>query len=230
MNLFQLSEATAARRKLPIDMRDSSNALQTGKTLTVTISKAGGAFGAIAGSVAEIGASGVYAVSLAAGDLDTLGQAVVMASATGCVTRTVFIQVVRFLDELHALYQDVFGPKDHAVTGADAGEDRVFESDGSTLVVKTRPVETISFTGANWTNATKRITKASAFTRYIWKTGDLVTLTAGTGVTLGQYTIASKVDDSTIELAADCNGAGGDIGGNTIAGEISNGRIMRTAG
>lgn len=78
----------------------------------------------------------------------------------------------------------------------------------------------ITVTGANWTNSSKTLTLAGAFTDYVWESGDKITLTAGTGVTLGEYTISSRTSDNAIVLATDINGAGGDISDNSINGTI----------
>lgn len=108
----------------------------------------------------------------------------------------------------------------------DDGTEEVLDTDDSVLVTIT-PTGSIAFTGAGWTNASKYITKAGAFADYVWKSGDVVTLTAGTGVTLGQYTISSKIDSGTIELATDINGVTGDIADASIAGTIATGRVLR---
>lgn len=55
----------------------------TGKTVTVTISKDGGAFGAASGAVSEIG-NGWYALAGNATDRNTLGALALRATATGC--------------------------------------------------------------------------------------------------------------------------------------------------
>lgn len=44
-------------------------------------------------------------------------------------------------------------------------------------------------------------------------------ITAGTGVTLGDYDIATRVDANSITLATDINGAGGNIADNSVVGE-----------
>ena len=54
----------------------------TGLTVTVNLSKAGAAFGAAAGAVAEIG-SGWYSVALTTGDTDTLGDLAFNCTAAG---------------------------------------------------------------------------------------------------------------------------------------------------
>lgn len=66
----------------------------TGKTVTVAISKAGGAFGAPSGgaTATEVG-NGLYTIGLSATDTNTLGFLAIRATATGCdnfrVTREV---------------------------------------------------------------------------------------------------------------------------------------------
>jgi len=56
---------------------------ETGATVTVKVSKNGGAFGAGGGSVAEL-EEGVYAYTPSAGDVDTLGPITFKATASGC--------------------------------------------------------------------------------------------------------------------------------------------------
>lgn len=55
----------------------------TGKALTVTISKNGGAFAAPAGAVTEVG-NGIYAIAASALDADTLGILQIHATGAGC--------------------------------------------------------------------------------------------------------------------------------------------------
>lgn len=89
----QLTQSVAY--KINIFMADSSDHI-TGKTSlspTVTISKNGGSFGSISGSVAEL-ASGWYTVSLAIGDTDTTGDLVLHATATGADPTDYISQVV----------------------------------------------------------------------------------------------------------------------------------------
>jgi hypothetical protein len=102
----------------------------------------------------------------------------------------------------------------------ESGE-HVLLNDAGTAALKTfTAYSQVSITGANWTNATKYLTQTGVFASYRWKSGDTVTLTAGTGVTLGQYTIASRVSDDAIELATDINSTGGDISDDTVVGTI----------
>jgi hypothetical protein len=63
-----------------------------------------------------------------------------------------------------------------------------------------------SQTGVTYTNATKTVTKTNAFTNYVWKQGDTLVITAGTGVTPGTYVIASRVDASNLILATAAGG------------------------
>lgn len=80
--------------------------------------------------------------------------------------------------------------------------------------------------GANWTDATKTITKVGAFANYVWAAGDTFNITAGTGVTLAEYTIASRPNNDTITLTADINGAGGNIVDNSINGTVGLGSLV----
>lgn len=81
--VFHQSESVAARRAWPFHLcltADQSDG--TGLVPVVTISKDGGAFGAIAGAVTEI-SGGWYKCAFAAADLDTIGAlAVHVAVAT----------------------------------------------------------------------------------------------------------------------------------------------------
>jgi len=69
----------------PIFMADTADHLTgaTGKTVTVQLSKNGGAFGAASGSIAEV-SGGWYKLTANATDLNTEGALVIEASATGC--------------------------------------------------------------------------------------------------------------------------------------------------
>lgn len=73
------------------------------------------------------------------------------------------------------------------------------------------------FTGANWTESSKTIT--GTFTGYEFNTGDTVTLKAGTGVTLGTYTITSG-STSALGLTPSDITAGGNVVDSSIQGVI----------
>ncbi len=60
----------------------------------------------------------------------------------------------------------------------------------------------MNITGGTWTQATKRLVKTGAFTSYTFRAGDQLFVTNGTGVTAGWRTIASKISNNEIELAA----------------------------
>ncbi len=110
---------------------------------------------------------------------------------------------------------------DHEVTGE---TNATVTLTGANLVNGQTSVElqenTVIFGGANWANAVKNISRGQAFARYEWTSGDTVILTGGSNVTLGEYAITSKFDDSTIILGADINGGSGDITNKTVAGWI----------
>jgi len=228
MRLFQKSESVAAKRDIFVQMVDDDDLVtpKTGLTLTVQIVKAGGSeYGAIAGSSSEIG-SGTYKVSLAAGDLDTEGEAMLKITATGAVDQFVPLEVANLFADLHLTRAIMGNSRVHEIT---TGIDRVKDDDDETTLRTLTPAEAISLAGANWTDSTKRLTETGAFATYIWESGDVINLTAGTGVVAGDYVIAAKIDDDTIELSSDINGEAGDITDGSIKGTISNGKIMVTA-
>jgi hypothetical protein len=66
-----------------------------GATLAVTVSKSGGAFASVSPTVVDRG-SGWYSVALLAGDLDTLGDLALHASATGCDPADALLEVVAY--------------------------------------------------------------------------------------------------------------------------------------
>ena len=110
----------------------------------------------------------------------------------------------------------------------DAADLTIKAADGITNLVTFYPRTSVTVTGANWTNATKRLTETGAFARYVHRTGDTIELTAGTGVTTGEYTISAKIDDDTIELATDINGDNGDITDDSVEGVVENDTVMMT--
>lgn len=94
----------------------------------------------------------------------------------------------------------------------------------------------ISFGCANWGDVGKFLTvpfenyeKARPFATYRWRSGDVVTLTGGTGVIPGQYSVVSRADDGTIELATDINGAAIDITNKTVTGWLTHPAISATS-
>jgi hypothetical protein len=96
---FTKDEATAAQRTFSIVAVDATDGLTLEPGLTYagadnTISKNGGAFGNLAGTVTEIASTGVYKVELAAGDVDTLGTAIVKFVDAAARTIWVTFQVI----------------------------------------------------------------------------------------------------------------------------------------
>lgn len=73
-----------------------------------------------------------------------------------------------------------------------------------------RRVALTGFTAATWTAATKTLTKTGAFTNYTWRSGDMIYLSAGTGHTVGWYTIASRSSNDAIVLASATGLSGAD--------------------
>lgn len=89
-----LIKQSTARNRM-ILMIDSSDHVtgKTGLTVTVTLSKDGGAFGALGGSVTEI-SSGWYKVALNTTDTGTLGDLAFHATAAGADPTDIVDQVV----------------------------------------------------------------------------------------------------------------------------------------
>lgn len=80
----------------------------------------------------------------------------------------------------------------------------------------------ITFTGATWTESTKTIALAAAFTRYTFKTADRASVTAGTPAAdfqAGTYEIASKTSANAIVLVNSISPTGANLTG--VAGSIS---------
>ncbi len=57
-------------------------------------------------------------------------------------------------------------------------------------------------TAASYVGSSKRLTQAGRFSGYSWTAGDMITLTGGTSVKPGDYEVAARIDNDTIELAA----------------------------
>lgn len=64
----------------------------------------------------------------------------------------------------------------------------------------------LAITGATFTTATKKLSKAGAFTAYTFTAGDQIYVASGTGVTAGWYTIVGRDSADQIELSADIGG------------------------
>lgn len=56
------------------------------------------------------------------------------------------------------------------------------------------------FTGATWAPGARTLTKVGAFTNYTWASGDVLAVVSGTGVTRGNYQIASRDSADQITL------------------------------
>jgi hypothetical protein len=95
-------------------MADSADHVtgKTGLTLTVTLSKNGGSFGAASGAASEIG-NGWYAIAGNATDRNTLGALAIHAAATGADPADVVVQVVNY--DPYAIVGAVW---DEVLTGA----------------------------------------------------------------------------------------------------------------
>src|SRR5512147_714818 len=95
-----LAQSTAYTRMFM--MIDSSDHItgKTGLTVTVTLSKAGAAFGAAGGSITEV-SSGWYKIALNTTDTNTLGDLAYHCTATGADPTDFVDQVsARLIDDL----------------------------------------------------------------------------------------------------------------------------------
>ncbi|MHC4445646.1 MAG: hypothetical protein ACYTBZ_01540 [Planctomycetota bacterium] len=140
MRQYQKNESTVAERDLFIQMVDEDNLVtpETGLSLTVEVVKAGeSSYSAISGSSSEIG-NGTYKISLAAADLDTVGEAMLKITATGAANQYVPIQVVKFLDEIHLAKAALANKREHTI---DTGVDAIKDDDGTTTLRTLTPSE-----------------------------------------------------------------------------------------
>jgi hypothetical protein len=94
MILIQQSDTAHSIDILMVQSADHVTPL-TGATVTVTLSKNGGAFGAAAGTVAEI-ANGIYKLTPTSVDTGTLGELAIHATATSGDPADLLRQVVAF--------------------------------------------------------------------------------------------------------------------------------------
>jgi hypothetical protein len=68
--------------------------------------------------------------------------------------------------------------------------------------IQFRLFDTGAQTGAVWTQATKRLVKAGAFTGWTYNSGHRLNVQSGTGVTAGFRPIATKISNNEIELSS----------------------------
>jgi hypothetical protein len=87
---YKQGETTAAKMTLVYQVG-------TAEAQTITVSKAGGAFGATAGSTAtQIGATNLYALQLHTGDLDTVGELTLLSTGATDQVYLTGLQVVEY--------------------------------------------------------------------------------------------------------------------------------------
>lgn len=87
---YKQNETTAAKMTLVYQVG-------TAEAQTITVSKAGGAFGATAGSTAtQIGATSLYALQLHTDDLDTLGELTLLSTGATDQVYLTGLQVVSY--------------------------------------------------------------------------------------------------------------------------------------
>jgi hypothetical protein len=97
---IKLSEATNARKEVPISCVDATDNTtpETGLTFAaadIKVRKAGGTLSNSAGSVAEVGI-GLYVYRPTAGELDTVGDFLVVVDKTGVAKSASTVQVVPY--------------------------------------------------------------------------------------------------------------------------------------
>lgn len=83
---------------------------------------------------------------------------------------------------------------------------------------------TIALVDATWTDATKTLELTGAFTNYVFKAGDRVRITGGTGATAGYYVVATRTSADAITLVTSI-GVGAD-GQTDIAGSLLDRQLM----
>lgn len=140
MRQFQKDESTSDLREVFMQMVNAMDLVtpKTGLSLSVQLVKAGGSsYANIAGSWSEIG-SGTYKVSLASGDLDTVGEGMLKVTASGAANQYVPIQVVRYLDEVHLAKAALVNARSHTI---DTGVDVIRDDDGTTPLRTLTPSE-----------------------------------------------------------------------------------------
>jgi hypothetical protein len=140
MILLQHNESVAGRRDIFLQMLDAADHItpKSGLTLSLQLVKAGDAqYQPCAGSSSEIGA-GTYRVRLDPSDLDTLGAAMLQATAPGADNRYVPIQVVRLIEEIHLAKAALVNARSHVV---ESGVDQVRDDDGITILRTLTPSE-----------------------------------------------------------------------------------------
>jgi len=115
----------------------------------------------------------------------------------------------------------------HGIIGVDSGNCSLLTAgigDPNNLLRFSWDYETMDATwsfpvaGANWTASGNRLTLTDGFTDYTFVPGDIINITAGTGVTTGDVRVASKVSSSAISLAESICAT--DVTDGSIAGTI----------
>lgn len=74
-----------------------------------------------------------------------------------------------------------------------------------------------SITGATWTEATKTLGLAAAFTDYVHAHGDVIDITAGTSTTLRQYVIEERLSANGVRLSESIGASASAVAGTVLA-------------
>jgi hypothetical protein len=179
----------------------------TGATPTVTRSKSGGAFAAITGTVAEVG-NGVYKITPAAGDVDTLGELALHVTAAGADPADLLRQVVAF--NPYAVANLGLTDLDAAVSSrlATSGYTAPDNADIATILTDVAPT---AIAGAVQTGLTSQgyttvragyLDTLNGLVTAVWAAATR-TLSAIANVTVGGY--ATGQDPATLLLATPAN-------------------------
>lgn len=219
--MSSLKQSTAYTRMFQmVDATDHVTG-KTGLTVTVTLSKAGGAFGAAGGAVTEV-SSGWYKLALNTTDTNTLGDLAFHCTGTGA-------DPTDFVDHVSARLVDDVAPSSTALTNATWTDAKAAFLDAA---VTSRAAAATALTNATWTDAkagfldvaiTSRLAPTTAGRTLLVTTGGHSAIDWGnvnaptTTVGLTGTTIATSQAVSSVSGAV--GSVTGNVGGN-VAGSI----------
>lgn len=185
---IKLSESTAARRRIPVLLVDSTDGFtpKTGQTgPTVTISKNGATAVSGAGTFTEVG-NGVYYYEFTAGEADTLGWIALNVQKATCRQYNAIIQIMAY---------DYAAGTNLGLTNLDAA----ITTRMATFTYTAPPT-----TADIWTYATRTLTSGAAPS-----TADIWTYATRT-LTSGAAPSATTIADAVLNRKLDSTGDGTD--------------------
>ena len=188
----ELKQSTAAN--VIIFMADSTDHItgKTGLTLTVTLSKDGGAFASITPTVTER-TNGWYNIALTSSHTDTLGDCVVRATSTGADASERALNVVANIEA------DSYGIVNHATYGnALLTRTSVLPANFSALSITAGGLVDITQAAADkvWGTAARTLTSFGTLVADVWGYASRL-LTAGTNIALAKGTGVTGFNDIT---------------------------------